>query len=255
MGPAARQQGFRTDSCNDQFYFYLIHSNLFYSTQDRNETLFYKMLTDNFVELSPVIYTPTVGHVCRNFHRLWRKNRGMFFSAEDRGEMHAMAYNWPVDDVAAIVVTDGSRILGLGDLGANGLGISIGKLDLYVGAAGFHPGRVLPVVVDVGTDNTALRDDPMYIGLDRPRMQGDAYYEVRLRLCWFAFCALIRLVRATAVHPNPRAHTPHQLDSHAGHGRVRVCRHVALADRGAPVRGLQHRARVAAPRALPPPPL
>ena len=78
------------------------------------------MLTDNFVELSPVIYTPTVGHICRNFHRLWRKNRGMFFSADDRGEMRAMVHNWPADDVAAIVVTDGSRILGLGDLGANG---------------------------------------------------------------------------------------------------------------------------------------
>ncbi len=143
MGPAARQQGFRTDSCNDQFYFYLIHSNLFYSTQDRNETLFYKMLTDNFVELSPVIYTPTVGHICRNFHRLWRKNRGMFFSADDRGEMRAMAHNWPADDVAAIVVTDGSRILGLGDLGANGeraAGSSIDRpVNLAPKATHHHP--------------------------------------------------------------------------------------------------------------------
>jgi len=101
----------------------------------------------------------------------------MYFSAADRGEMATMAYNWPSDCVDAIVVTDGSRILGLGDLGANGLGISIGKLDLYAAAGGFSPRRVLPCVIDVGTDNAALRNDPWYMGLKQPRLTGDAYYE------------------------------------------------------------------------------
>ena len=100
----------------------------------------------------------------------------MFFSANDRGHMASMVYNWPQDDVHAIVVTDGSRILGLGDLGANGLGIPIGKLDLYVAAAGFHPSKVLPVVLDVGTDNERLLYDPLYVGLRQPRLRGDAYY-------------------------------------------------------------------------------
>ena len=100
----------------------------------------------------------------------------MFFTSNDAGQMASMAYNWPQDDVHAIVVTDGSRILGLGDLGANGLGIPIGKLDLYVAAAGFHPSKVLPVVLDVGTDNERLLADPLYVGLRQKRIRGDAYY-------------------------------------------------------------------------------
>ena len=102
----------------------------------------------------------------------------MTFSAADKGEMAQMTWNWPSDAVDAIVVTDGSRILGLGDLGANGLGIPIGKLDLYVAAGGFNPGRVLPCVIDVGTNNEELRNDPWYIGLRQPRLTGDAYYEI-----------------------------------------------------------------------------
>ncbi|GAB4815889.1 hypothetical protein N2152v2_002935, partial [Parachlorella kessleri] len=146
--------------------------------QDRNETLFYRILVENFVEMAPIIYTPTVGWACMNYHKLYRRPRGMFFSAHDRGEMASIVWNWPQQEVDAIVVTDGSRILGLGDLGANGLGIPIGKLDLYVGAGGFNPGRVLPCVVDVGTNNEALRNDPWYIGIKQPRLRGDAYYEV-----------------------------------------------------------------------------
>ncbi|KAK9904347.1 hypothetical protein WJX75_009960 [Coccomyxa subellipsoidea] len=146
--------------------------------QDRNETLFYRILLDNFPEMAPIVYTPTVGWACLNYHKLYRRPRGMYFDATDKGEMAAMVWNWPANEVDAIVITDGSRILGLGDLGLNGLGISIGKLDLYVAAAGFHPSKVLPVVLDVGTQNMGLRDDPLYIGLDQDRLNGDEYYEI-----------------------------------------------------------------------------
>ncbi|GAX78923.1 hypothetical protein CEUSTIGMA_g6362.t1 [Chlamydomonas eustigma] len=152
--------------------------SLLQALQDRNETLFYRVLLDHFVEMAPIIYTPTVGWVCLNYHRLYRRPRGMFFSAEDKGEMAAMAWNWPQMNVSAIVVTDGSRILGLGDLGVNGLGIPVGKVDLYCAAAGFTPSRVLPVVLDVGTNNEELRNDPMYLGLKRPRISGQEYYEL-----------------------------------------------------------------------------
>ncbi|KXZ49163.1 hypothetical protein GPECTOR_23g9 [Gonium pectorale] len=146
--------------------------------QDRNETLFYSILMRNFEEMAPILYTPTVGWVCVNYHKLYRRPRGMFFSAADSGNMAAMAHNWPQSDVHAIVVTDGSRILGLGDLGLNGLGIPIGKLDLYCAAGGFSPSHVLPAVVDVGTDNEALRSDPLYAGLRSPRLRGAEYYRV-----------------------------------------------------------------------------
>ena len=144
--------------------------------QDRNETLFYKLLTDNFSEMARIVYTPTVGYVCRYLHKLYRRPRGMFFSTEDRGQMSAMMRNW-TEDVKAIVVTDGSRILGLGDLGANGLGISIGKLDLYVAAAGFSPRAVLPVVLDCGTNNERLLADRSYMGVRHKRITGDEYYK------------------------------------------------------------------------------
>lgn len=107
--------------------------------------------------MAPVIYTPTVGWVCKNFSKLLAKPRGMYLSYNLRGELMSVVQNWPYDEVDAVVMTDGSRILGLGDLGVGGLGISIGKLDLYVAAAGFHPRRVLPVVIDVGTDNKKLQ--------------------------------------------------------------------------------------------------
>ncbi|EFJ19450.1 hypothetical protein SELMODRAFT_110809 [Selaginella moellendorffii] len=145
---------------------------------DRNETLYYKILIDNIKNFAPIIYTPTVGLVCQNYSGLFRRPRGMYFSSADRGEMVSMIYNWPAEHVDIIVVTDGSRILGLGDLGVQGIGIPIGKLDLYVAAAGFNPQRVLPVMIDVGTNNKKLLDDPLYLGLQQPRLEGEDYLAV-----------------------------------------------------------------------------
>ncbi|XP_051145167.1 NAD-dependent malic enzyme 62 kDa isoform, mitochondrial [Andrographis paniculata] len=145
---------------------------------DRNETMYYKVLIDNIEEYAPIVYTPTVGLVCQKYSGLFRRPRGMYFSAADRGEMMSMVYNWPSDQVDMIVVTDGSRILGLGDLGVQGIGIAIGKLDLYVAAAGLNPQRVLPVMIDVGTNNEELLKDPMYLGLQEHRLDGDEYVSV-----------------------------------------------------------------------------
>merc|ERR1719427_2666230 len=133
---------------------------------------------DNFTEMAPIIYTPTVGWACSHFSHLYRRSRGMYFCPADKGEMASMVYNWESDQVDAVVVTDGSRVLGLGDLGIGGLGISIGKLDLYVAAGGFHPKRVLPVVLDVGTNNEKLRSDPRYLGIKEHRIEGDEYFEL-----------------------------------------------------------------------------
>lgn len=145
---------------------------------DRNETMYYKVLIANIEEYAPVVYTPTVGLVCQNYCGLFRRPRGMYFSVADRGEMMSMVYNWPSDQVDMIVVTDGSRILGLGDLGIQGIGIAIGKLDLYVAAAGINPQRVLPVMIDVGTDNEKLLQDPLYLGLQEHRLDGEEYIAV-----------------------------------------------------------------------------
>ncbi|KAI3833108.1 hypothetical protein MKX03_021386 [Papaver bracteatum] len=145
---------------------------------DRNETMYYKVLIDNIAEYAPIVYTPTVGLVCQNYSGLFRRPRGMYFSAQDRGEMMSMVYNWPAEQVDMIVVTDGSRILGLGDLGVQGIGISIGKLDLYVAAAGMNPQRVLPVMIDVGTNNEKLLKDPLYLGLQQNRLEGEEYISI-----------------------------------------------------------------------------
>lgn len=146
--------------------------------QDRNETLFFKVLLEHLEELSPIVYTPTVGEVCKRFGSYFQRPRGMYFSSADRGLFSSMVYNWPHDDVEVIVVTDGSRILGLGDLGANGMGIPIGKLALYVAAGGIHPRKVLPIMLDAGTDNGSLRSDPWYLGMTHPRLKGDAYFSI-----------------------------------------------------------------------------
>lgn len=145
---------------------------------DRNETLYYKVLIDHIEEFAPIIYTPTVGLVCQNYSGLFRRPRGMYFSAKDKGEMLPMIYNWPSEQVDMIVVTDGSRILGLGDLGVQGIGIPIGKLDMYVAAAGINPQRILPVMLDVGTNNDKLLKDNLYLGLREPRLEGDEYLAV-----------------------------------------------------------------------------
>ena len=145
---------------------------------DRNEELFYHVLTNNFETMAPIVYTPVVGWAAVNFHRIYRRPRGLYVSADDAGCMSTCLWNWPQRDVDAIVLTDGSRILGLGDLGANGLAIPIGKLAIYCAAAGFHPSRVLPIVLDVGTDNSDLRADPAYMGLRRRRLRGDDFFEL-----------------------------------------------------------------------------
>ncbi|XP_057532446.1 NAD-dependent malic enzyme 65 kDa isoform, mitochondrial-like [Amaranthus tricolor] len=145
---------------------------------DRNETMYYKVLIANIEEYAPIVYTPTVGLVCQKFSGLYRRPRGMYFSSDDRGEMMSMVYNWPAEQVDMIVVTDGSRILGLGDLGVQGIGIAIGKLDLYVAAAGINPQRVLPVMIDVGTNNEKLFEDPLYLGLQEKRLDGEEYLAV-----------------------------------------------------------------------------
>ncbi|PIA49509.1 hypothetical protein AQUCO_01300361v1 [Aquilegia coerulea] len=145
---------------------------------DRNETLYYRVLIDNIEDFAPIIYTPTVGLVCQNYGGLFRRPRGMYFSAKDKGEMMSMIYNWPSPQVDMIVLTDGSRILGLGDLGVQGIGIPIGKLDMYVAAAGMNPQRILPVMLDVGTSNQKLLEDRLYLGLRQPRLEGEEYLSI-----------------------------------------------------------------------------
>ncbi|KAB1214414.1 NAD-dependent malic enzyme 59 kDa isoform, mitochondrial [Morella rubra] len=150
---------------------------------DRNETLYYRVLIDNIQNFAPIIYTPTVGLVCQNYSGLFRRPRGMYFSAKDKGEMMSMIYNWPAQQVDMIVLTDGSRILALGDLGVQGIGIPIGKLDMYVAAAGINPQRILPVMLDVGTNNQKLLEDSLYfslsdLGLRQPRLEGEEYLSI-----------------------------------------------------------------------------
>jgi malate dehydrogenase (oxaloacetate-decarboxylating)(NADP+) len=154
---------------NLEKYLYLI------GLQDRNERLYYKTLVENLEELSPIVYTPTVGLACQEYSHLYRRPRGLFITRYDRGHIREVLQNWPCKNVRVIVVTDGERILGLGDLGTNGMGIPVGKLSLYTACAGIDPAACLPVMIDVGTNNSELWSDPQYIGLPEPRLDGDDY--------------------------------------------------------------------------------
>ena len=148
---------------------------LLQALRNRNETLFIRVVTDYPDEIMPIIYTPTVGLACQRYGHIYQQSSGMFISAKHRGRIASVLRNWPRRDVAIIVVTDGERILGLGDLGANGMGIPVGKLSLYTACAGIDPVRCLPVLLDVGTNNASFLADPLYLGLKRRRITGAEY--------------------------------------------------------------------------------
>lgn len=148
------------------------------SLQDRNEKLFYRTVIDHIEEIMPLIYTPTVGQACKEFSQIFRQSKGFYITPDDKGEISHILDNWPEKDIRVIVVTDGQRILGLGDLGANGMGIPIGKLALYSACAGILPHQCLPVMLDVGTNNEEILNDILYLGYPHKRIEGQDYLDL-----------------------------------------------------------------------------
>lgn len=164
-----RYESYQQKNTDIEKYIYLT------SLQDRNETLFYRFLQEHISEMMPIIYTPVVGQACQQYSHNYRRPRGLYIDYAHRDDIDTILKNAATPDIKIIVVTDGERILGLGDLGVGGIGIPIGKLSLYTLCAGIHPASTLPIILDVGTDTQTLYDDPLYIGWHHHRVRGQEY--------------------------------------------------------------------------------